>query len=337
MGVGRQDDGVGYGTIMAMQWAKQKSGFTIVELLIVIVVIAILAAITIVAYNGIQNRAKSSAAQSTAAQAAKKLAIWQVDNAGQVPDQSTFDTIVPSGATYQYTPGTNGAYCATVTANNVSYYITESGSTPTAGGCAGHDQNGVAAITNLVVNPSIETAVSYYSVSGGGGGGAATGARVTSGGLYGPGFYRATWSAAQTVSGSAYIQNSGGGTNDATPGKTYFFRASARSNWASTLRLNIIWWNASNATISSVVSTGAAMTTNQWGNLTTSGVAPAGTARVRFLVESIGTFPVVGSTLDVDGLLMAEGEGPYGYADGSSPNWVWTSTAHASTSKGQPL
>lgn len=40
-------------------WAKtNKTGFTIVELLIVIVVIAILAAITIVAYNGIQNRAK---------------------------------------------------------------------------------------------------------------------------------------------------------------------------------------------------------------------------------------------------------------------------------------
>ncbi|AHB41928.1 hypothetical protein RAAC3_TM7C00001G0055 [Candidatus Saccharibacteria bacterium RAAC3_TM7_1] len=35
-------------------------GFTIVELLIVIVVIAILASITIVAYNGTQNRAKDS-------------------------------------------------------------------------------------------------------------------------------------------------------------------------------------------------------------------------------------------------------------------------------------
>ena len=34
--------------------SKSKSGFTIVELLIVIVVIGILAAITIVAYNGIQ-------------------------------------------------------------------------------------------------------------------------------------------------------------------------------------------------------------------------------------------------------------------------------------------
>lgn len=37
----------------------QKSGFTIVELLIVIVVIGILAAITIVAYNGVQDRANN--------------------------------------------------------------------------------------------------------------------------------------------------------------------------------------------------------------------------------------------------------------------------------------
>ena len=38
-----------------------RKGFTIVELLIVIVVIAILAAISIVAYNGIQNRSKNAA------------------------------------------------------------------------------------------------------------------------------------------------------------------------------------------------------------------------------------------------------------------------------------
>ena len=42
-------------------WAKNKqSGFTIVELLIVIVVIAILAAISIFAYNGIQQRANNT-------------------------------------------------------------------------------------------------------------------------------------------------------------------------------------------------------------------------------------------------------------------------------------
>lgn len=39
---------------------RRTSGFTIVELLIVIVVIAILAAVTIVAYNGIQTRAENT-------------------------------------------------------------------------------------------------------------------------------------------------------------------------------------------------------------------------------------------------------------------------------------
>lgn len=47
---------------------KSVGGFTIVELLIVVVVIAILAAITIVAYNGISERARVSAASSFAAQ-----------------------------------------------------------------------------------------------------------------------------------------------------------------------------------------------------------------------------------------------------------------------------
>ena len=55
-------------------------GFTIVELLIVVVVIAILAAITIVSYNGITARANTSAAQSLAANIVKKAELYASDD-----------------------------------------------------------------------------------------------------------------------------------------------------------------------------------------------------------------------------------------------------------------
>ncbi|MCD8561823.1 prepilin-type N-terminal cleavage/methylation domain-containing protein [Candidatus Saccharibacteria bacterium] len=64
---------------MNLVWEKQKA-FTIVELLIVIVVIAILAAITIVAYTGVTQRAKNSAQASLLSQWRTKAALYRVDN-----------------------------------------------------------------------------------------------------------------------------------------------------------------------------------------------------------------------------------------------------------------
>lgn len=55
----------------------KERGFTIVELLIVIVVIAILAAISIVAYSGIQNRARNSAGAELANQFQGKVRAFE--------------------------------------------------------------------------------------------------------------------------------------------------------------------------------------------------------------------------------------------------------------------
>ena len=63
---------------------KRTKGFTIVELLIVIVVIAVLAAITIVAYNGIQQRARDSQRKSDLSQIAKALHIYNVNNGNYI-------------------------------------------------------------------------------------------------------------------------------------------------------------------------------------------------------------------------------------------------------------
>lgn len=57
---------------MSLNNKIKQSGFTIVELLIVIVVIGILAAITIVAFNGIQNRANATASEALATDLIKK-------------------------------------------------------------------------------------------------------------------------------------------------------------------------------------------------------------------------------------------------------------------------
>ncbi len=57
-------------------------GFTIIELLIVIVVIGILATITIIAYNGIQGRASDAVVQVDLENISKKLELWKVDNSG---------------------------------------------------------------------------------------------------------------------------------------------------------------------------------------------------------------------------------------------------------------
>ncbi|MCY1366278.1 type II secretion system protein G [compost metagenome] len=66
---------------MLYMWAKQKQqfGFTIVELLVVIVVIGILAAITVVSYNGIQNRGYDTAVQSDLKNIAKQLELYNAE------------------------------------------------------------------------------------------------------------------------------------------------------------------------------------------------------------------------------------------------------------------
>ena len=94
---------------------RADSGFTIVELLIVVVVIAILAAITIVSYNGITARANASAAAAAAATVQKKAEAYNAENSGY-PSALTSLT----GAT-----------------SDKSYYLT-----------------GVAPTTNLTTNPT---------------------------------------------------------------------------------------------------------------------------------------------------------------------------------------
>lgn len=59
---------------------QKRRGFTIVELLIVIVVIAILAAITVVAYTGISDRSQNARKSSIASQYVRLLEMHKLEN-----------------------------------------------------------------------------------------------------------------------------------------------------------------------------------------------------------------------------------------------------------------
>jgi prepilin-type N-terminal cleavage/methylation domain-containing protein len=68
--------------ILMFRVGRNHSGFTIVELLIVIVIVAILAAITVVAYNGVQSRARDSKRAQDLAIIKKALLLYQATNGG---------------------------------------------------------------------------------------------------------------------------------------------------------------------------------------------------------------------------------------------------------------
>ena len=108
---------------MSLKNINKESGFTIVELLIVIVVIGILAAITIVAYNGVQNRARANSAQATAVNAVKKAELYNADPpAGVSGYPTTSAALTGAAATTSYQlPGVTVLAAATaLTASNAS-------------------------------------------------------------------------------------------------------------------------------------------------------------------------------------------------------------------------
>tara|TARA_B100001105_G_C22399624_1_gene448699 strand:+ start:4826 stop:6250 length:1425 start_codon:yes stop_codon:yes gene_type:complete len=139
-------------------------GFTIVELLIVIVVIAILAAITIVAYNGIQDQARLATVKSDLSNAAKKMEVYRIQNNDTYPTTLAGAGVTASGdVTLQLSVDNSSSpktFCITAVHSSsvgTAYRITQAG-TVENGQCSGHTTN--PGFTNLVNNPGFEASSS---------------------------------------------------------------------------------------------------------------------------------------------------------------------------------
>ena len=154
-------------------WAR---GFTIVELLIVIVVIAVLAAITIVVFNGLQQRAIQSSLQADVNKAKKKVMLYQAEN-GTYPTainctnpSSTEICVEPSGSNaYSYTSlntSTPPLYALSASNDALAYQVTES--TPVQEG-SGYSTNGLTAHLDAGDSSSYAgTGTTWNDISGSG-------------------------------------------------------------------------------------------------------------------------------------------------------------------------
>jgi len=118
-----------------------KLGFTIVELLVVIVIIGILAAITVVAYGGISQKAAIASVTSDLNNASKLLKIFNINNGIYPTTISTNCSTNPNSITneclkttadtaYSYKVSSisnNKIFCLDATKSSISYNVTQEG------------------------------------------------------------------------------------------------------------------------------------------------------------------------------------------------------------------
>jgi len=307
-----------------MRVGTRHSGFTIVELLIVVVVIAILAAITIVAYNGITNNAKNSAAQSAASQAAKKMAIALVQNGNTYPtDKNGFLALAglaeTGGTTYQYSLTNDSAgYCVTTASNGKSYFTTNTNVTPTAGVCPGHAPVGGTIIVNLVNNPSLEENANGWVSSSG----SLNPTRVQVSGQW-------TFRGVRTDTVAAALRASYSLPSTVTVGNTYTASATVYSSNARTVSIAV----RQAGTTSTVFTADHSFAAGETKRISVTGVTSQGSVYVNILTAT-GT---VGETYYVDEVMLTEGPILYPYSDGNTPGWAWDGVAGNSTSRGPAL
>ena len=317
---------------------KTRSGFTIVELLIVIVIIAILAAITVVAYNGIQQRARDSAATQLASQAGRKILAYQALNGTYPPDLTSAEITDTSNLQYSVNTAVNPAtFCVTATSGSSSYYLSNASTTPTKGGCAGHGQGGVTAITNLHPNPGAITTAGYGAWAGNTGN-TNTNTTVTAGWSASGSAFRSTWTAFSNNTGDLQVYVNSNSV--LSPNTQYTVRYRLVANQNGSVSAPGLYSSAGTNSIiarshTSDITLTAGTPVEIW--MTFQGDATALTSGFRVIQNPRNN--AVNNSYELSEAVVYAGarNSSVGFYWGNSPSWLWNGTPNASTSTGPPL
>lgn len=115
---------------------SKRSGFTIIEVLVVIVIIGILATITSVIYGGIQKRAISVSLLSDLRNASEQLDIYQIKNGEHYPTNIQDANLESSSDNVYDLYNQNGtSYCLQASNNRLVYHIESDVNRPETGKC----------------------------------------------------------------------------------------------------------------------------------------------------------------------------------------------------------
>lgn len=138
-------------------------GFTIVELLVVIVVIGILASITIVSYGGVTNKAYKATAQNAADSVASKAMIYAVEDTNNFYPKTYAALSADTTKTYYLAPATATLVTTTIAAapavanaNSINIQV-----------CGATDVAGTAPTTAALTTKPVGLKISYWDYSAG--------------------------------------------------------------------------------------------------------------------------------------------------------------------------
>lgn len=129
--------------------SRTGAGFTIVELLVVIVVIAVLASIVIVTYSGVSQRANETKLQSDLASINRQIEAYRASHGSYPADLAAAGIALGQGSSLQYSVDNSTStptFCVTDTTGGLDWHVSN-GQTPASGACAGH-VTGDASCTN---------------------------------------------------------------------------------------------------------------------------------------------------------------------------------------------